>query len=71
MGEVRVTAIGDASGFAQTISARHHHLTSDEPLTVQDATDTGPSPYELLLAALGAEAPSPNVAPRVTWVRAG
>jgi putative redox protein len=43
---------GLASGFAQQISARPHHLVADEPIT-NGGTDTGPTPYELLLAALG------------------
>jgi uncharacterized OsmC-like protein len=47
-----VTVSGNASGFAQVISARTHRLTADEP-TDDGGTDTGPSPYELLLAALG------------------
>jgi uncharacterized OsmC-like protein len=44
---------GDASGFAQRITAAAHELTSDEP-TAAGGTDTGPDPYQLLLAALGA-----------------
>src|SRR5450830_1657293 len=34
-------------------SARTHQLTADEPLD-NKGTDTGPAPYELLLAALAA-----------------
>lgn len=43
---------GDASGFAQDITRGHHHLISDEPLGL-GGTDTGPTPYDLLVAALG------------------
>lgn len=44
---------GDASGFAQQILAGSHALTADEPIHA-GGTGIGPSPYELLLAALGA-----------------
>jgi putative redox protein len=43
---------GSADGFAQTIVAGRHALTADEPIAV-GGTDTGPTPYDLLLAALG------------------
>lgn len=43
---------GNASGFAQEIQIGSHHLTADEPLSA-GGNDTGPSPYDLLLAALG------------------
>ena len=44
---------GAASGFAQEISVGRHRLASDEPAGA-GGTDTGPTPYDLLLAALGA-----------------
>ena len=50
-GEVLVR--GDATGFANRISVGRHRLTADEPLSV-GGTDTGPNPYDLLLASLGA-----------------
>ena len=43
---------GNAAGFAQAIAVGRHQLTSDEP-TELGGTDTGPDPYDLLLAALG------------------
>jgi len=44
---------GSAAGFAQEILAGRHPLTADEPVAAGGA-DTGPTPYDLLLAALGA-----------------
>ena len=44
---------GAADGFVQEIIAGPHHLRSDEPASA-GGTDTGPTPYDLLLAALGA-----------------
>ncbi len=40
------------SGYASQIRVRNHALWADEPRTV-GGTDSGPSPYELLLASLG------------------
>jgi uncharacterized OsmC-like protein len=47
-----ITVHGGAAGFAQEIEIGQHRLTADEPLSV-GGTDTGPNPYDLLLAALG------------------
>ena len=47
-----VIVTGDASGFAQEIVVGPHRMVSDEPIEV-GGTDAGPSPYDLLLAALG------------------
>ena len=47
-----VTVHGSAAGFAQAITAGHHQLVCDEPTDV-GGTDTGATPYDLLLAALG------------------
>ena len=44
---------GRADGFAQVIHAGRHRLAADEPVSA-GGTDTGPSPYDFLLAALGA-----------------
>lgn len=43
---------GAADGFVQEITAGAHHLRSDEPSSA-GGTDSGPTPYDLLLAALG------------------
>jgi len=50
-GEVLVE--GGLSGFANSVWAGAHHLLADEPVNL-GGTDTGPNPYEFLLAALGA-----------------
>jgi putative redox protein len=47
-----VTVHGAASGFAQTVQTGTHRLSADEPLAF-GGTDIGPTPYDLLLAALG------------------
>jgi uncharacterized OsmC-like protein len=53
MSSVRgVVVRGSAAGFAQEISAGQHHLKSDEPASA-GGTDTGATPYDLLLASLG------------------
>jgi uncharacterized OsmC-like protein len=48
-----VVVRGSAAGFVQEIHAGAHRLHADEPVSA-GGTDTGPSPYDLLLAALGA-----------------
>jgi putative redox protein len=40
---------GTTDGFAQEITAGAHHLRSDEPDSA-GGTDSGPTPYDLLLA---------------------
>lgn len=50
--ETKVIVRGAGHGFAQEISAGRHRLTADEPIP-NGGTDTGPTPYDLLLAALG------------------
>jgi uncharacterized OsmC-like protein len=50
--EGMVVVRGLASGFSQTVQARSHRLNGDEPVP-HGGADTGPTPYELLLAALG------------------
>ena len=48
-----VVVRGSAAGFAQEIVAGPHRMVADEPVSV-GGTDTGPTPYDFLLAALGA-----------------
>lgn len=48
-----VTVRGGADGFAQAITAGGHRLTADEPVSA-GGRDTGPDPYQLVLAGLGA-----------------
>jgi len=47
-----VTVRGGVSGFAQEIVVGRHRLMADEH-TDHGGTDTGPSPYDYLLVALG------------------
>jgi len=53
MKDPRVIVRGSGASFAQEIVAGQHHLRADEPLSA-GGTDTGPAPYDLLLASLGA-----------------
>lgn len=50
--ETEVVVQGSGLGFVQEISARSHRLVADEPIQ-NGGTETGPTPYDLLLAALG------------------
>ena len=45
--------LSSTAGLVQEIKARTHSLTADEPKPA-GGTDTGPAPYELLLASLAA-----------------
>jgi putative redox protein len=47
-----VVVHGSAKSFAQEIAVGGHRLVADEPVAAGGA-DTGPGPYDLLLAALG------------------
>jgi uncharacterized OsmC-like protein/fermentation-respiration switch protein FrsA (DUF1100 family) len=49
---VRVVDAGDGK-FAQDVYAGRHRLRADEPIA-SGGSDSGPNPYDLLLAALGA-----------------
>ena len=50
--DTHVVVQGTGGGLAQEISVRTHRLVADEPVP-DGGTDTGPTPYDLLLAALG------------------
>ena len=47
-----VVVHGTGGGLAQTIQVRKHKVASDEPVS-SGGTDIGPTPYDLLLSALG------------------
>ena len=51
-GPPHVIVRGRAAGFAQEIEIGPYRLKGDEPVAF-GGTDTGPSPYDFLLAALG------------------
>jgi len=51
--EPPVIVRGTAADFSQKIEIGSHHLTADEPVSF-GGSDTGSSPYDLILAALGA-----------------
>ena len=48
-----VVVHGSAKGFAQEVMVAGHRLVVDEPRALGGG-DTGPSPYDLLISALGA-----------------
>lgn len=48
-----VVVSGPATGFRTDVEVGGHHLVVDEPIAVGGA-DAGPTPYEMLLAGLGA-----------------
>ncbi|MER7926037.1 MULTISPECIES: OsmC family protein [unclassified Streptomyces] len=47
----RIVTVAEGKGLARSVAIGPHRLTADEP--EPDGTDTGPTPGELLLAALG------------------
>ena len=53
MSVIASAVVDGATGYAQRVRTAGHRLASDEPAS-RGGTDTGPAPYSLLLAALGA-----------------
>jgi putative redox protein len=53
MSVIATAALDSAAGYAQKIEADGHALTADESIS-HGGTNTGPTPYGLLLSALGA-----------------
>ena len=47
-----VTVHGSGSALVRTIQARSHRIAADEPVAL-GGNDAGPTPYDLVLAALG------------------
>ncbi|MFJ2162936.1 OsmC family protein [Streptomyces sp. NPDC087856] len=47
----RIVIVAEEKGLARSVAIGPHRLTADEPEPA--GTDTGPTPVELLLAALG------------------
>ncbi len=45
--------VSSATGYAQDIAMGHHAMQADEPQRLGGA-DSGPAPYQILLASLGA-----------------
>ncbi len=50
-----VTVKIGSTGFVTEVVSGNHSLRADEPQSV-GGTDTGPTPYDLLLAAIGTDA---------------
>ncbi len=53
MARIAHAALDSTAGYAAEIRMGRHHLTADEPAAI-GGTDTGPAPFQLLLAGLAA-----------------